>query len=215
MQPTLTGLAYTDASVETPTPFGVAFVGPTDEHYVWGKGTRKGERPVDRQVLDLYRGRSPRPRRRTRLRRQGRGPLPVLTVNTRDLRDQGGPSAPLSWPRRRRDAGHLAARCVERQAGALDAPCISASGSHVNAHEQRAIPKLVFDFSRPQSRAERIARLDALANLLDTAFILPEPTSASASMPSSASFPESATRSPRVMSLYIVREARALGAPAT
>jgi len=41
VQPTLTGLAYTDASVETPHPFGVAFVGPTDEHYVWGKGIGK------------------------------------------------------------------------------------------------------------------------------------------------------------------------------
>jgi len=30
-----------------------------------------------------------------------------------------------------------------------------------------------FDFARPQSRAERIARLDALANLLDTAFVVP------------------------------------------
>jgi hypothetical protein len=30
-----------------------------------------------------------------------------------------------------------------------------------------------FDLARPRSRAERIARLDALATLLDTAFILP------------------------------------------
>src|SRR6516164_2963959 len=30
-----------------------------------------------------------------------------------------------------------------------------------------------FDFTRPRSRYERVARLDALANLLDTAFILP------------------------------------------
>ena len=30
-----------------------------------------------------------------------------------------------------------------------------------------------FDFARPQSRAERIARLDALATLLDTAFVIP------------------------------------------
>ena len=30
-----------------------------------------------------------------------------------------------------------------------------------------------FDFSPPQSRAERIARLDALANLLDTAILVP------------------------------------------
>jgi hypothetical protein len=30
-----------------------------------------------------------------------------------------------------------------------------------------------FDFTRPHSRHERVARLDALATLLDTAFILP------------------------------------------
>jgi hypothetical protein len=41
VQPTLTGLAYTDAAVETPHPLGVAFVGPTDEHYLWGKGIGK------------------------------------------------------------------------------------------------------------------------------------------------------------------------------
>jgi hypothetical protein len=32
---------------------------------------------------------------------------------------------------------------------------------------------LRFDFSRPRSRRERIARLDSLATLLDTAFVIP------------------------------------------
>jgi hypothetical protein len=41
VQPTLTGLAYTDAQVELPHPLGVAFIGPTDEHYIWGKGVGK------------------------------------------------------------------------------------------------------------------------------------------------------------------------------
>jgi hypothetical protein len=41
VQPTLTGLAYTDTQVEMPHPFGTTFIGPTDEHYIWGKGVGK------------------------------------------------------------------------------------------------------------------------------------------------------------------------------
>ena len=39
-----------------------------------------------------------------------------------------------------------------------------------------------FGFTRPRSRYERVARLDVLATLLDTAFILPDTNDASASM---------------------------------
>jgi hypothetical protein len=35
------GLAYNDVAVETPHLVGIAFIGPTDEHYLWGKGTGK------------------------------------------------------------------------------------------------------------------------------------------------------------------------------
>jgi hypothetical protein len=42
VQPTLMGLAYTDAQVDTPRVFGtLPVVTPTDDHYLWGKGTGK------------------------------------------------------------------------------------------------------------------------------------------------------------------------------
>ena len=71
-----------------------------------------------------------------------------------------------------------------------------------------------FDFSRPQSRAERIARLDALANLLDTAILsCPEPISVSAIDAMIGLVPGIGDAITTLMSLYIVREARELGAP--
>ena len=41
VQPTLLAVAYNDVAIDTPHLVGVAFVGPTDEHYLWGKGTGK------------------------------------------------------------------------------------------------------------------------------------------------------------------------------
>jgi hypothetical protein len=38
-----------------------------------------------------------------------------------------------------------------------------------------------FDFVRPRSRRARIARIDALATLLDSALVIPSPASASPS----------------------------------
>jgi hypothetical protein len=70
-----------------------------------------------------------------------------------------------------------------------------------------------FAFSRPQSRAERIARLDALANLLDTAFILPGTNIRFGFDAMIGLVPGIGDAITTVMSLYIVREARALGAP--
>jgi hypothetical protein len=58
-----------------------------------------------------------------------------------------------------------------------------------------------FDFSRPQSRADRIARLDGLANLLDTADAM------------IGLVPGIGDAITTAMSLYIVHEARQLGAP--
>jgi len=60
-----------------------------------------------------------------------------------------------------------------------------------------------FDFTRLRSREERVARLDALATLLDTAFILPG---------TNVRFGGDAITT--AISLYIVHEARQLGAPA-
>jgi hypothetical protein len=70
-----------------------------------------------------------------------------------------------------------------------------------------------FDFSRPQSRAERIARLDALANLLDTAFVVPGTNIRFGIDAAIGLIPGIGDAITTVMSLYIVREARELGAP--
>ena len=70
-----------------------------------------------------------------------------------------------------------------------------------------------FGFSRPQSRAERIARLDALANLLDTAFVLPGTNIRFGFDAMIGLIPGIGDAITTVMSLYIVREARELGAP--
>jgi hypothetical protein len=70
-----------------------------------------------------------------------------------------------------------------------------------------------FDFSRPRSRAERIARIDALANLLDTAFIVPGTNIRFGIDAMIGLIPGIGDAITTLMSLYIVREARELGAP--
>ena len=70
-----------------------------------------------------------------------------------------------------------------------------------------------FDFARTQSRAERIARLDGLATLLDTAFILPGTNIRFGFDAMIGLIPGIGDAITTLMSLYIVREARALGAP--
>ena len=70
-----------------------------------------------------------------------------------------------------------------------------------------------FDFSRPRSRAERIARLDALANLLDTAFFIPGTNIRFGVDAMIGLIPGIGDAITTLMSLYIVREARELGAP--
>jgi hypothetical protein len=70
-----------------------------------------------------------------------------------------------------------------------------------------------FDFARPRSRAERIARLDALATLLDTAFILPGTNVRFGLDALIGLVPGIGDAITTAMSLYIVHEARQLGAP--
>lgn len=41
VQPSLQGLVFSDVEVVTPGPPGAVIAGPTDEHYVWGKGIGK------------------------------------------------------------------------------------------------------------------------------------------------------------------------------
>ncbi len=71
----------------------------------------------------------------------------------------------------------------------------------------------IHDFSPPQSRAQRIARLDALATLFDTAFVLPGTNVRFGIDALIGLVPGIGDAVTTVMSLYIVREARALGAP--
>jgi hypothetical protein len=70
-----------------------------------------------------------------------------------------------------------------------------------------------FDFARPRSRAERIARLDALATLLDTAFILPGTNVRFGFDALIGLLPGIGDAITTAISLYIVHEARQLGAP--
>jgi hypothetical protein len=70
-----------------------------------------------------------------------------------------------------------------------------------------------FVSSRPQSRAERIARLDALASLLDTAFLVPGTNIRFGVDALIGLIPGIGDAITTAMSLYIVHEARQLGAP--
>ena len=70
-----------------------------------------------------------------------------------------------------------------------------------------------FDFTRPRSRYERVARLDALANLLDTAFILPGTNVRFGFDALIGLVPGIGDAITTLISLYIVHEARQLGAP--
>jgi hypothetical protein len=72
---------------------------------------------------------------------------------------------------------------------------------------------LGFDFPRPRSRAERLARLDALATLLDTAFILPGTNVRFGFDAIIGLVPGIGDAITTAISLYIVHEARQLGAP--
>jgi len=70
-----------------------------------------------------------------------------------------------------------------------------------------------FDFARPQSRAERIARLDGLATLLATAFFIPGTNIRFGIDAMIGLVPGIGDVITTAMSLYIVHEARQLGAP--
>jgi len=70
-----------------------------------------------------------------------------------------------------------------------------------------------FDFARPRSRQERLARIDALATLLDTAFMLPGTNVRFGLDALIGLVPGIGDAVTTAMSLYIVHEARQLGAP--
>jgi hypothetical protein len=70
-----------------------------------------------------------------------------------------------------------------------------------------------YDFLRGASRRERVARIDALATLLDTAFILPGTNIRFGLDALIGLVPGIGDAITTVMSLYIVHEAHQLGAP--
>jgi uncharacterized protein DUF4112 len=70
-----------------------------------------------------------------------------------------------------------------------------------------------FDHSPAQSRAARIARIDALATLLDTAFLVPGTNIRFGFDAMIGLIPGIGDVITTALSLYIVGEARALGAP--
>jgi hypothetical protein len=70
-----------------------------------------------------------------------------------------------------------------------------------------------FDAARPLSRAERIARLDALATLMDTAFVVPGTNIRFGVDALIGLIPGIGDAITTLIALYIVREARELGAP--
>jgi len=65
----------------------------------------------------------------------------------------------------------------------------------------------------PQTRAERIARIDALASLLDTAVLIPGTNIRFGLDAVIGLVPGIGDVVTTILSLYIVREARAIGAP--
>lgn len=71
-----------------------------------------------------------------------------------------------------------------------------------------------YDFARPRSRRERIARIDALATLLDTAILIPGTDIRFGLDALIGLVPGIGDAITTAMSLFIVHEARQLGAPA-
>jgi len=70
-----------------------------------------------------------------------------------------------------------------------------------------------FDFAAPRSREERIARLDALATLFDTAFVIPGTNIRFGIDAVIRLVPGIGDAITTGLALYVVNEARALGAP--
>jgi len=76
-----------------------------------------------------------------------------------------------------------------------------------------AFSAIAFEAAQPRSRAERIARLDALATLLDTAFVVPGTQIRFGVDALIGLIPGIGDVITTLLALYIVFEARELGAP--
>jgi len=91
------------------------------------------------------------------------------------------------------------------------ASCVPARASHLRAMSTSSTDYVFLN--RPASRAERIARLDALASLLDTAILIPGTNVRFGLDAVIGLVPGIGDAITTMLSLYIVKEARALGAP--
>ncbi|MBX9840510.1 MAG: DUF4112 domain-containing protein [Xanthobacteraceae bacterium] len=92
-------------------------------------------------------------------------------------------------------------------------PCAGPGRSYLAPVNSRSHFALAFDISRPQSRAERIARIEWLSTLLDTALVIPGTNIRFGLDALIGLVPGIGDIVSTALSLYIVREARALGAP--
>jgi hypothetical protein len=85
--------------------------------------------------------------------------------------------------------------------------------SYLAPVNDRPYSALAFDISRPRSRAERIARIEWLSSLLDTAIVVPGTPIRFGLDALIGLVPGIGDAITALLALYIVREARALGAP--
>jgi hypothetical protein len=75
------------------------------------------------------------------------------------------------------------------------------------------LSSISFDTVRPASRAERIARLDALASMMDSAFVVPGTQIRFGLDALIGLIPAVGDAITTLIGLYVIREARELGAP--
>jgi uncharacterized protein DUF4112 len=85
--------------------------------------------------------------------------------------------------------------------------------SYLAPVNNRSYSTLAFDISQPRSRAERIARIEWLSALLDTAIVIPGTNIRFGLDALIGLVPGIGDAVSTLLALYIVREARALGAP--
>jgi hypothetical protein len=92
-------------------------------------------------------------------------------------------------------------------------PCGDRVCSYLARVNNRSYSPLAFDISQPRSRADRIARIEWLSSLLDTAILVPGTNIRFGLDALIGLVPGIGDAVSTLLALYIVREARALGAP--
>src|SRR5262249_55509764 len=102
-------------------------------------------------------------------------------------------------------------RCARRHRPLNASPLVNRAANPICAF-MSALPSSVY-FDASASHAQRIARIDALATLLDTAFIIPGTNIRFGIDALIGLVPGIGDVITTALSLFIIREARALGAP--